>query len=483
MICVPIAEPNVERARQVLLLAASRADLVEVRVDQLDQLPDAAALAALLRDRPCPMIITCRPAALGGRHDWPDPVRLKTLQAAIELGADYIDVEAELAGGLQRRSSTRIIVSYHNFTSTPTDLASLYDRLVETGADVVKIATAAGSIIDSLRMLELVRHAAAPCIALCMGELGLITRVLGRKFGCLLSYAPLRSDRATAPGQITLDDLIGLYNYRAINTETQVYGVVANPIAHSMSPHIHNAAFRSLGINAVYVPFKVEGDVANFFDACRGMPVYGYSVTIPHKQAALRAVDEVDPISRKIGAVNTVVNRKGRLVGSNTDWSAAIEAIEGALAGAPLAGRRVALVGAGGTARAIAFGLRAKGADVCIYNRTPDRAAGLAADAACAWAPLEQLPSAEADVLVNSTSVGMYPNVDESPVPASVLKRNRVVFDAVYNPVWTRLLREAEQAGCVTVTGLEMFINQAAQQFKTWTGLTPPRELMEAVAR
>jgi len=223
--------------------------------------------------------------------------------------------------------------------------------------------------------------------------------------------------------------------------------------------------------------------VRNFLDACRGLPVHGYSITIPHKRPALRAMDEVDSTCRRIGAVNTVVNHKGRLVGSNTDWSAALEAIESAMPGETLAGKRVALIGAGGTARAIAFGLKPKGADLCIYNRTVERAQALAEEVGCEWSGLEGLDGLEADVVANSTSLGMYPNVAASPLPRSALHKGMVVFDAVYNPVWTRLLCDAEEVGGRVATGLQMFVNQAVQQFKTWTGLEAPRELMDAVAR
>jgi len=483
MICVPLAESTPDAARSAMIRAAARADLVEVRLDQFDRLPDARSLAALLEGRPCPVIVTNRPAAEGGKNDWPDDVRLKTLEAAIELGADYVDVELELAGRIRRGGRTRIIVSYHNFTATPLNLAEIYSQIAETGADVVKLATMANSLIDNLRMFEVIRAASVPCIGLCMGQLGKISRILGRKFGAMLTYAPVDPAKATAPGQVPLDDMIGLYNYRAINSETKVYGVIGNPIGHSLSPHIHNAAFRSLGINAVYLPFKVEGDVCNFIDACRGLPVHGYSVTIPHKQDVLSAIEETDTVSREIGAINTIVNRKGRLVGSNTDWIAAIEAIETALPEGGLAGKRVALIGAGGTARAIAFGLKAKAAATTIYNRTADRAEKLAADVGCEWRPMDDIGWADADVIANSTSLGMYPAVDATPVPRAALKPHMVVFDAVYNPVWTRLLCDADEAGCRTVSGLHMFVNQAALQFKTWTGLEAPRELMEAVTR
>ena len=483
MICVPLAEPSLDKVRHAMVHAATRADMAEVRLDYLESVPDPSELAELIRHRPCPVIVTHRSGAEGGQGDWPDEVRLKTLQAAVELGADYVDVELDHADKLRRGPNTKLIVSYHNFTSTPLNLEAIYSKIVQAGADVVKLTTMANSIVDNIRMFEVLRHAAKPCIGLCMGELGMISRILGRKFGGLLTFAPVDATRATAPGQLSLDELVGLYNYRSITAQTKIYGVIGNPIGHSISPHIHNAAFRSLGINAVYVPFKVEGDVGNFIEASRGLPVHGYSVTIPHKRDAMQAADEVDPICRDIGALNTIVNHKGRLAGSNTDWSAAVEAIESAMGGESLSGKRVALLGAGGTARAIAFGLKHKGASVCIYNRTAERGRALAAEVRCEARPLEELADADVDVIANSTSVGMFPNVAASPVPKSALRPGMTVFDAVYNPVYTRLLCDAAEAGCRTATGLEMFVNQAAQQFKTWTGLEAPRELMEAVAR
>ena len=483
MICVPLAEPDADRARAAMVKAATRADLVEIRLDQFQAPPTAADLAALLKDRPCPVIITNRPASEGGKSECNDDVRVTALQAAIELGADYIDVELNLADRIERTGHTRIIVSYHNFTSTPLNIGDFYTRIVDAGADVAKVATTANSLIDNLRIFDLLKGATIPCIALCMGSLGRISRILARRFGTMLTYAPMDPAKPTASGQIPLDEMIALYNYRSITAETRIYGVIGNPIGHSLSPHIHNAAFRSLGLNAVYVPFKVEGDVCNFLDAYRGLPVHGYSVTIPHKEAVSATLDEIDTVSRQIGAVNTIVNRKGCLVGSNTDWTAAVAAIESELPDGGVGGKRVALLGAGGTARAIAFGLKARGATTTIYNRTSERAEKLAADVGCAWAPLDAIETADVDVIANSTSVGMYPIVDASPVPASVLMPGMVVFDAVYNPVWTRLLAEADKAGCRTVSGIHMFVNQAAEQFKTWTGLDAPRELMETVTR
>jgi len=243
----------------------------------------------------------------------------------------------------------------------------------------------------------------------------------------------------------------------------------------------------------VYVPLKVEADPVGFVKAFRSLDVRGYSVTLPHKEAILPAMDEVDELARKIGALNTVVNRNGRLFGTNTDVSAAVSALEAALSGdparresevrSPLNGKRVLLLGAGGATRAVAFGLVARGAKVMVANRTRARAIRLAQELGCESCPLAEIASFEAEVLINTTSVGMRPNVDETPMPASVLRKDMVVFDAVYNPPETRLIREAKAAGCRTITGIAWFVNQAAAQFELWTGKPAPREVMERVIR
>jgi shikimate dehydrogenase len=243
----------------------------------------------------------------------------------------------------------------------------------------------------------------------------------------------------------------------------------------------------------VYVPFKVETDPVAFVRAFRSLGVQGYSVTLPHKEAILPAMDELDELVGRIGALNTVVNRGGRLFGTNTDASAAVSALEATLHGdAPprkpgehsaLSGKRVILIGAGGAARAVAFGLVARGAKVMVANRTRERAVRLAQELGCDSCSLSELASREADVLINTTSVGMRPNMEESPMPASVLRKNMVVFDAVYNPPETRLIREAKSAGCRTITGIAWFVNQAAAQFELWTGKSAPREVMERAIR
>jgi 3-dehydroquinate dehydratase/shikimate dehydrogenase len=316
-----------------------------------------------------------------------------------------------------------------------------------------------------------------------MGEFGQISRILTRRFGGLLTFASLKKGKESAPGQLTIDELSNIYHFKNINKETKLYGVVGNPVSHSISPVIHNSSFVEKGLNSVYVPMKVL-DIETFIKDFRKLDFQGFSVTIPHKESILPFLDDIDHVAGKIGAINTVVNQDGRLTGHNTDYMAAIKGLEDGMEGnkGTLKDKKVAIIGAGGAARAIAFGLKEKGCDITIYNRTLERAKRLSNDVGCKFRRFEEISELNTDILINSTSIGMFPNVEESPVPKNVLKEGMVVFDAVYNPIETKLLKDAEESGCHTVNGLTMFINQAAEQFRLWTGIKPPVELMENLA-
>ena len=483
MICVPLTGSTTEEMLAGAVRAkALGADLVEFRLDYMP----APEVAQLVANKPLPAILTCRPTREGGRFDGPEDERIALLQQAVDAGADYVDVELDTVGKIERKRGVKLIVSVHDFEGTPDDLDALYERIAgRPNPDIVKIATTATDIRDNLRLFEVLRKATLPTIALAMGERGVISRILSPKFGSLLTFASLGEGEGSAPGQLTIEELLNVYRYREINPETELFGVAANPVGHSMSPLIHNAAFAELGLNCVYVPFLVD-DVTDFLKRFRTLPVKGFSVTIPHKEKALESADEVDALTRRIGALNTLVNRDGRLFGTNTDCWAAVRAMEDALDGdraasAPLNGKRVALIGARGTARAVGVGLVDAGAIIKIFNRTVSRAEALASELGCEWAGLDELPNAAADVIVNTTPVGMYPKVDASIVPVELLRERVLVFDAVYNPVETRLIREARERGCLTVTGLEMFVRQAAEQFRLFTDHEPPTDLMRRV--
>ncbi|HOX37813.1 MAG TPA: shikimate dehydrogenase [Candidatus Brocadiia bacterium] len=500
-LCAVITEPTIELALRALRALPAGADMAELRLDYLrdadvgdfKEEPSGSgktpALRSLMR---CgkPVICTCRPQSVGGRFEGSERDRLEILAAVSELGAEYVDVEIEDIGDYAHRGNAKKIVSYHNFENTPPDLDSIFRRIESRDPDVVKVATTATDITDNARMFAAMRKCGKPAIGLCMGERGAPSRILAPKFGGFLTFASLDGGKESAPGQITLADLLKLYRFRQINEATEIYGVVANPVAHSMSPAIHNAAFAALGINAVYLFLRVD-NVAAFIEAFRQIDAKGYSVTIPHKESVIPCMDEVTPEIRRIGAMNTVVNRGGRLYGYNTDLKAALGSLANAVVRAGMAGsvdgafkgKRVLMLGAGGAARIITYGLMQAGADVTIVNRTQSRSEQLARDMDCAFAPVSEIINIPYDILVNGTSIGMSPKIDETPMPAEGLRPGAVVFDDVYNPIETRLLREAREKGCVTVSGFEWFVGQAAAQFELWTGRAAPRELMADVVR
>lgn len=477
MICVPVTAGAMEAAVAQLRQACETADIVEVRLDMIS----SPSLRRFLEHRTKPLIATNRPTRQGGKCAGDEGKRIALLREASRLGFDYIDIELDSVGRLGRHGAGKVIVSYHNFEKTPADLERIHREIVERGANIAKLAVMAGDICDNLRMFDLLQKAKHPTIGLCMGEEGLISRILGLRFGSLLTFAEVEAGKGSAPGQIAVRDMRELYRVQEIGPETRLYGVIANPVAHSMSPAIHNAAFRAKRLNAVYLPLKVA-DVTRFVREFKRLDMQGYSVTIPHKVEVIRSMDEVDPLVKDIGAMNTVVNRGGRLCGFNTDCTGALRAIESAMGGeSPLRGKRVVMLGAGGTSRAIGYGMKARGAKLAILNRTASKAEQLAGEIGCEWGPMERLTELEADVLLNTTSVGMHPNVEETPVAEGWLRKGMVVFDAVYNPMETRLLREAKGRGCVTVSGVDMFVNQAVAQFEIWTGLDAPIDLMRNV--
>jgi 3-dehydroquinate dehydratase/shikimate dehydrogenase len=487
MICVPITAGSIEETISELSLASKNADIdiIELRLDYISKMEDAEiCLEKTLKNKTKPIIVTNRPKREGGNFEGSEKDRLSLLQKAIELGADYVDVELDSVSHITRRDNSKLIISYHNFKETPHNINKIYEDISQCKPDIAKVVTYANDITDNVRIFELLKIARIPTISFCMGEYGHISRILTRKFGGLLTFASLRKGKESAPGQLTIDELSNIYHFKKTNKETKLYGVIGNPVSHSMSPVIHNSSFMEKGLNSVYVPMKVL-DIKTFIKDFRKMDFRGFSVTIPHKESILPFLDDIDPVAGKIGAINTVVNQDGKLTGHNTDCMAAVKGLEDGLEGekGALKDKKVAIIGAGGAARAIAFGLKEKGCDITIYNRTLERAKRLSDDVGCKFSRFEEIPELNTNILINSTSIGMFPNVEESPVPKDVLKKDMIVFDAVYNPIETRLLKDAKGRGCHTVNGLTMFINQAAEQFRLWTGIEPSVELMENVAK
>lgn len=481
LICIPITAATNEAAMEDMTAASEYADVLELRIDYIPN-PD---VGKLLKHKRKPVIVTNRPEREGGRFLGNEDSRLQLLKNAMELGADYIDIEHDSVQHILNLGhyGSKIIVSYHNFLETPQNLDDIHKGLCRTGAHISKLAVFANDIADNVRVFKLLKSTNFPTIALCMGEAGLISRILAPKFGSYLTFASLERGKESAPGQITIHELLNLYHFKTTNTETKIYGLIGNPVAHSISPAIHNTAFAEKGLNWVYMPFKVE-NVTSAFNGLKEIDIQGCSVTVPHKQSIMELLDEIEPLARSIGAVNTVVNRNGKFWGYNTDCAAAIAALKEAIGKGNLAlkGKSILVIGAGGAARAIAFGLHSEYANVIITNRTYEKAEILGKDIGCKYCKMHELSNLKIDILVNATSVGMHPNINEIPVPVDVLKPGMVVFDIVYNPLETRLLFEAKNRGCITVNGLAMFINQAAAQFELWTGQKAPKELMTEVS-
>jgi len=354
----------------------------------------------------------------------------------------------------------------------------------------VKIATMANQPHDNLRMLEMMQESEIPTVGMCMGDIGTPSRILGPKFGAAFTYATFHHERALAPGQLSYDQMVNIFRHNSIHAETAVFGVIADPVGHSLSPQIHNAEFGPTEVDAVYVPFRVPFDVlGQFMEDVPRLGIRGLSVTIPHKEAVAKFLTKVDPAVKGIGAVNTVIFRDDEVLGYNTDYKAAMDCLENALGGvalpgtpSPLADKRVLVLGAGGVARAIMYGLQRRGAKATIASRTKSRAQYLAdqfGGKCVEWGARHM----QTDILVNCTPIGMHPNVDESPIHVSVLKPGVTVFDTIYTPETTLLIREARSRGCHVITGVDMFVRQAARQFELWTGRTPPVDQMREIMR
>ena len=510
-LCAAIFVRDLAQAKRDAIVAAEAgADMLELRIDALT---DAGQIRALLENMTLPAIVTCRPAWEGGESELPDSQRLELLDAAAASGASYIDVELETyrrIPEIESRARTPrdrrpgLIVSSHDFTGRPARLTNLLAEIEQSTGDVNKIVWTARTIRDNLEAFEILVHPTKPTIALCMGEAGLISRVLAKKFGAFLTFASVNRTDATAPGQLTIAEMKRLYRWDAIGPMTRVYGVVGYPLTHSMSPAIHNAAFDKTRHDGLYVPLLVNPGYESFkafmecFLAFGPLDLSGLSITIPHKENALRYLREdgaeIDELALRIGVVNTIVidrsTGRARLRGMNTDYDAILDSITSKL-GVPrerLADYRIAVLGAGGTGRTAVAALAHNGATVVVYNRTTERAEALAAEfngrtGKVVAAPLDKLCDSCCQIYINTTSIGMNPNVDGTPFGDSPpdLGPQTLVFDAVYNPPHTKLLRQTDAAGAQTIGGVEMFVRQAIAQFEAWTGLSAPAQTMRAV--
>jgi len=452
---------------------------VELRLDWLSGDGEMDRfLARLAKQRPrATLIATCRRREAGGKFRGTIAQQLVHLAAALRSGCDWYDLEIESSSQCPPElldvllGEGKRIASAHFFGRSPKNLRRVAIDLSRGKPDAIKIAVQCDSLGRSLDVLPLARGR-QNVIAVPMGDVALPARVLALREGSLLSYAPV--ENSTAPGQVTLDAMKNLYRGDQLRRKTRVYGVIGDPIGHSLSPVLQNAGFQARKMDAVFLPFLVR-ELRDFLLSGERLKIAGFSVTLPHKQAILRHLDDCDPMAAAIGAVNTVVVRGGgKLYGYNTDYVGVLRALERRI---PLRGSRALIFGAGGAARAVAFALAESGASVCVCARRPQAAKALARAVGGEVVERSRLQREFFDAIVNTTPVGMHPAADRSPLRAGELNC-RLVFDLIYRPRVTKLMQLAALRGIETVSGVEMFVAQGTAQWEIWTGERAPVDVM-----
>jgi len=427
------------------------------------------------------VIATCRRAANGGKFRGSVASQLDILGKAAGAGCQIVDVELQTAakaksGQLQKlRSRAGLILSFHDFRATKRLDESL-EKMLAYPADFYKVVSTATTLSDNVTMIKFLaregdRHS---MVSMCMGEQGIISRVLGVRAGSVFTFASAGAGQETAPGQVSAQELRSVYRIEQVDVATRVYGVVGDPIAQSLSPAIMNAAFRRENVNAVYLGLHAK-TLKDLLTCIREIPIHGISVTMPYKEAILAHLDNSDSHTTKVGACNTVVRAQdGKLYGFNTDTAGVVRPLERRLN--TIEGARILVIGAGGAARAAVFGLKERGAEVYIMNRSAGPAKKLAHQAHARIMKRQELRKMAFDVIINATPVGMG-NSREAPLQEKEINA-RYVFDMIYDPAETRLLKLAKERGAQIVPGIEMFVHQAARQFEIWTGKPAPWDEM-----
>lgn len=480
-VCAVVAETTAAKMARQLKRALKETRTAEIRLDWLNNDVERASFLDWLarHSGQATLIATCRRREAGGRYRGDIAAQMQVLGQAVRAGCLWCDVEVETATRVPRgalRASlgpARVLLSFHDFRKTPRNLPARLEALLRVrrnDSDAVKVAAAARTLGEGLRVISLARGR-RDVVAVPMGEICAPLRVLALREGSALGYAPVEQD--TAPGQFSLGDMRNLFRADEIGPNTSVYGVIGNPVEHSLSPVLHNAAFKARRIDAVYLPFLVR-DLRDFLIAIKPLGIVGFSITLPHKTAILRYLDECDPLAAKIGAVNTVVVRREKLFGYNTDYAGVLSALRKKM---PIAGSRVLLFGAGGAARAAAFALAESGANVCVCARRPRQARALARAIRGEAIARRHLREQFFDAIVNTTPAGMFPGTKISPLAAGEL-HCRVVMDLIYRPMKTRLLEIARRRGLAVISGVEMFLAQGTAQWEMWTGLRAPEAVM-----
>jgi 3-dehydroquinate dehydratase/shikimate dehydrogenase len=481
-ICIALGLPDVptllDHARRE---AEAGETFLEFRLDFLDDpCKGARAIRTFLDSFPeCIILATCRRHQNHGKFNGSIEEQLAILDAAVDNGAHGIDIEIETAEATPERlghfrGRTHVLVSYHNFEATP-PMDTVVNRVLRVPADAYKIVTTARKPSDNVRVLAAAKALSKyRMIVLAMGELGFPTRVLSPVFGGAFTYAAPIFAGGTAAGQVSARYLRHLYRVEKLRKTAKIYGVIADPIRHSISPAVHNRAFQARRVDAVYLPFLVSPVyLRDFFSMAERLPLAGFSVTIPHKQKIIRYLDAVDPLARRIGAVNTVWRKAGKWRGTNTDAAGVTGPLSRLVR---VKNSSVLIVGNGGAARGAACALYDAGAKITLVGRNADRVRALAKICGAEAIGREQLTGRQFDVVIHATPLGMYPHVNECFFDATI--PGDVVFDMVYNPAETLLIQRAREQGKTVVPGLDMFIEQAVRQYEIWTGDSAPRSVM-----
>ncbi len=498
-ICVPVCERYARDLPQAIARAAQVADIIELRLDYLEP----AELEATMRDLPqllraCahPVILTLRSREQGGHCELNIDERFafwRNYFSRDDARADFADIELDLVFGCMKEQKldwSRVICSHHDFVGVPQDLEKIYERMVATPARILKIAVQADEITDCLpifHLLQRARREGREMIAIAMGEAGIATRILAPSRRAFLTYGAQDEAHQTAPGQISAKDLRDLYRVHQLNERTEITGIIGAPVAHSVSPHMHNAAFAARNVDAVYVPFEVRNlkvfirRMAHPYTRELEWNLRGLSVTAPHKSEVIEHLDWIEPAAHEIGAVNTIVFEDDALHGYNTDAGAFLAPLKNMVG--DLRDARCAIIGAGGASRGVLCSLRHAGANATVFARNEARAQKLAEQFAAGARKLDSANFKNFDVVINATPLGTRgTSENETPATASQLEGASIAYDLVYNPHETCFLREARRAGCKVIGGLPMLVGQAAAQFELWTKETAPHDIMREAA-
>lgn len=513
-VCVPVCVQRAGELAAAIDSANEVADIVELRLDCLSDNERETRLSALVDyllrvaghlkdngsdDSEASTILTMRPTEQGGhtsasldarRRFWRSLRRIPA-NCLIDLELDLVlDLAAEGATGKSWVDWERVICSHHDFSGVPIDVERILESMLATPARILKIAVQADDATGCLPIfdaLERAQQEGREMIAIAMGQAGLMTRILGPSRGSFLTYGSLDDASATAPGQLTASAMREVYRIGQIDQKTEVIGLIGNSVSHSLSPHIHNAAFAAAAVNAVYLPFQVA-DATQFIRRMAhprsrelNWNLRGLSVTAPHKAVVMDQLDWIDSTAKEIGAVNTILIKEDGLHGYNTDATGFIRPLRRWFRS--LQGVRCAVIGAGGGARAALWALRKKGAKVVLFARNPDKARSVAEEFEVECRVLGTDRFDAFDIVINATPLGTHGALErDTPATADQLRGVRLAYDLVYNPVITRFLNEARAADCEMLGGIAMLLAQAFEQFKIWTGHKPDGEVMKAAA-